>query len=235
MKHTPRLSVVVPCYNPVGAWKENLVKNFLKARAIENSIELILVNDGSTKNVVAEEIKATLAFIPEIKLVSYPVNKGKGYALREGVKAASGSLIIYTDIDFPYTYESFRKIYESLEESADVAVGVRGEEYYRHLPAARIRISKILRWFIKKFLQIPTDDTQCGLKGFNLRNKEIFLQTSINRYLFDLEFVFLSSKNKLSIKTIEVELRPEVVLSKMNWKILLQEAGNFLKIFLKAL
>jgi hypothetical protein len=72
------------------------------------------------------------------------------------------------------------------------------------------------------------------LKGFNQRGKEIFMQTSINRYLFDLEFVFLSARKKAIIKTIEVQLRPEVTLSTMNWKILLQEGGNFLKIFLRS-
>ena len=68
----------------------------------------------------------------------------------------------------------------------------------------------------------------------NQKGKDIFLQTSIDRYLFDLEFIFLSARNKLNIKTVEVELRPEIVLSKMNWKILLQEFGNFLKIFAKS-
>ena len=118
-------------------------------------------------------------------------------------------------------------------EQAYVAIGIRSEEYYTHLPKARVRISKLLRWFIKKFLRIPTDDTQCGLKGFNKKGKEVFLQTTINRYLFDLEFIFLAARNNLSIQTVEVQLRPEVTLSKMNWKILIQEFGNFLKIFVK--
>jgi hypothetical protein len=127
------------------------------------------------------------------------------------------------------------KIYSELKsENTDVVIGIRGEEYYTHLPQARVRISKLLRWFIKKFLRIPTDDTQCGLKGMNQKGKEVFLQTTINRYLFDLEFIFLSARKKLSIKTIEVELRPEIVLSKMNWKILLQEFRNFLKIFVRS-
>lgn len=145
-------------------------------------------------------------------------------------------MIIYTDIDFPYTHESFLKIYNALKnENADVAIGIRGEGYYHYLPKARVRISKLFRWFIKKFLHIPTDDTQCGLKGFNQKGKEIFLQTTINRYLFDLEFIFLSARKKLSIKTVEVELRPDIVLSKMNWKILTQEFGNFLKIFVRSI
>ena len=88
---------------------------------------------------------------------------------------------------------------------------------------------------IRRFLRIPTDDTQCGLKGFNAKGKEVFLQTSIDRYLFDLEFVFLSARKKLTLKKVVVELRPGIELSYMRWGVLMQEFGNFLKIFAKTI
>lgn len=197
------------------------------------SAELIVVNDGSSKNFTEGE--EVLLAASGIRHVTYTENKGKGYALRQGVETAKGEYIIYTDIDFPYTHQSFLKVYETLKAGNNVVIGIRGEEYYTHLPKSRVYISKFLRSLIRFFLRIPTDDTQCGLKGFNQKGKEVFLKTTINRYLFDLEFVFLSAREKLKMKTVEVELRPEVVLSKMNWKILLQEFGNFLKIFVRSM
>lgn len=214
---------------------QNVVARFSLLEAEIKAAQLIIVNDGSI-NLTEPTFTAAFNGYSNITCITYAENKGKGYALRQGVKAATGELVIYTDIDFPYTHESFLKLYSSLKnKEADVAIGIRGEEYYEHLPKARVRISKLLRWFIKKFLRIPTDDTQCGLKGFNQKGKEVFLQTTINRYLFDLEFIFLSARKKLTIKTVEVKLRPEIVLSKMNWKILAQEFGNFLKIFAKSI
>ncbi len=216
-------------------WQQNIIRNFEAIKNVIENFELIIVNDGSWRNFDEQEVKLFFSKFPAIKIISYSQNGGKGYALREGVKQAQGDLIIYTDIDFPYTHASFRKIYNSLrDENVDVVIGVRGEEYYTHLSRSRVRISKLLRWFIKKFLRIPTEDTQCGLKGMNQKGKEVFLQTTIDRYLFDLEFIFFSARQKLTIKTIEVELKPEIQLSKMNWKILLQEFGNFLKIFVKS-
>jgi hypothetical protein len=100
----------------------------------------------------------------------------------------------------------------------------------QNMPKARVYISKTLRFFIRKFLSIPTDDTQCGLKGFNTKGKEVFLQTKINRYLFDLEFVFLSARQSLSIAQVPVELKSGIVLSKMRGFILLGEGINFLRI-----
>ncbi len=229
------LTVVLPCYNPVEGWAENIIACFGAIKRQIPGTRLLLVNDGSL-TISTEAIKSAFAGHTDIEVVSYAENKGKGYALRQGIGKADTDLIIYTDVDFPYTHNSFTKIYTTLAANhTDVAIGIRGEEYYTHLPKARVRISKLLRWFIKKFLRIPTDDTQCGLKGMNRAGKDVFMQTSINRYLFDLEFVFLSARKKLVIKTVEVQLRPEVVLSRMNFTVLSQEFGNFLKIFLKSI
>lgn len=224
------LSIVLPCYNPLPDWVEIIRRHAALAQQNYSNVEIIVVNDGSRPNIHDQAVES----IPGVRLIKYETNRGKGYALRQGAQAATGEYIIYTDIDFPYTNESFDKIFEALKAGNDVAIGIRGEEYYAHLPASRVRISKFLRSLIRFFLRIPTDDTQCGLKGFNQKGKEVFLQTTINRYLFDLEFVFLSARKKLNIKTVEVELRPEITLSQMNWKVLLQEFGNFLKIFVRS-
>jgi glycosyltransferase involved in cell wall biosynthesis len=228
-----QLSVVLPCYNPPNKWADRVTATYRFLSEQLPEVELIVVNDGSTKNFTdAEEM---LLVASGIKHVTYTENQGKGYALRKGVETAQGKYIIFTDIDFPYTHQSFVKVLEALHAGNDAVIGIRGEEYYTHLPKSRVYISKFLRSLIRFFLRIPTDDTQCGLKGFNQKGKEVFLKTTINRYLFDLEFVFLSAREKLQIKTVEVQLRPDVVLSKMNWKVLLQEFGNFLKIFAQSI
>jgi glycosyltransferase involved in cell wall biosynthesis len=234
MPSNPALTIVLPLYNPVEGWLKNVNEQCAPLLKEIPGTQMILVNDGSIDFTSSKE--NCLQMSPEVKFISYCVNRGKGYALREGIKQAEGDLIIYTDIDFPYTTDSFLKLFSTLKDAnTDIAIGIRSEEYYTHLPKERVRISKLLKWFIKTFLRIPIADTQCGLKGMNQKGKEVFLQTTIDRYLFDLEFVFLAARNKLNIKSVEVELRPEIQLSKMNWRILLQEFGNFLKIFVRSI
>ena len=232
----PLVSIVLPCYNPLDGWLktiENSVSNIADQNIV---VEVIIVNDGSSKNFSEPEVTNFFIHRPEVSVISYAENRGKGYALRQGVKQAKGEFIIYTDIDFPYTQASFLAIYNALNiDNSDVAIGIRSGEYYTHLPKMRVYISKLLRFMIRKFLRIPTDDTQCGLKGFNQKGKEIFLQTSIDRYLFDLEFVYLSARKKVALKTVVVELREGIELSYMRWSVLLQEFGNFLKIFAKTI
>ncbi|MFN8286194.1 MAG: glycosyltransferase family 2 protein [Chitinophagales bacterium] len=236
MSAAPKLSIILPCYNAPSGWHKQVLQYYLDIKdLLAVPMEMLIVNDGSTNGFNQQLLRQFYADYPEIQLGSYNPNQGKGFALREGVKKCNGELIMYTDIDFPYTEQSFYDVYQALLKGNDVAVGVRDESYYKHLSGERTRISKLLRWFIKKFLRIPTDDTQCGLKGFNQKGKQIFLSTTIDRYLFDLEFIFLAAKQKRVIQTVPVQLRPDVQLSKMNWKILSEEFGNFLKIFAKSI
>ena len=196
-------------------------------------IELILVNDGSTERMSDAAVSHLKEAIPTVNYITYEKNRGKGYALRQGVKAVKTDLVIYTDIDFPYTEESFMKVYASLTEGFDVVPGHRGEAYYSKTPFMRKMISKFLRWTLKTFLRLPTDDSQCGIKGFNTVGAAVFLDTEIDRFLFDLEFIKLASKRKVKFQKAEVVLKPDVVFSKVNLKILARESLNFFKVLFR--
>ncbi len=153
--------------------------------------------------------------------------------MRQGVAAVQTDLTIYTDIDFPYTEESFLNVYEGLCAGFDVVPGHRGEAYYSKTPFMRKIISKFLRWTLKTFLRLPTDDSQCGIKGFNKIGASVFLDTQIDRFLFDLEFIKLASKRKVKFQKVEVTLKPNVIFSKVNGKILAREAVNFIKVLFR--
>lgn len=209
-------------------------------RAIESltqktgvEIDLILVNDGSTRHVGEAQINFIRASISSFHYINYSENRGKGYALRKGVSAAKNDLIIYTDIDFPYTDDSFLAIYEGLLDGFDVVPGHRGRAYYDKTPFLRKLISKFLRWTLKTFLRLPTDDSQCGIKGFNQVGADVFLDTQIDRFLFDLEFLKLSAKRKLKIQKAPVELKPNIVFSSVSLTILARESLNFIRVLFR--
>lgn len=231
-----QLSIVLPCFNPPDDWEVHVSKSYAHIAAhLGAAPELIIVNDGSSKDIEAD-IRILKTKIPQLIYTSLSRNKGKGAALRKGVSLASGALIIYTDIDFPYTEESFLKVFNALDtEDYDVAIGIKDATYYGHLPKYRTFISKALRKGIGFFFNMPVTDTQCGLKGFNQKGKAIFLDTTIDRYLFDLEFVYQSFRKhrNLKVKAVEVSLRPNVIFRAMNLKVLASESSNFLKILLK--
>lgn len=221
-------------YNPVSGWASTVLEKTTELKEIfpNEEFEVIVVNDGSDNdNYINEKIEINL-----YRLIEYPVNKGKGNAIRMGVQASTGDVIIYTDIDFPYEIESVAVIINALKNAdADIVIGVKDRSYYDHIPPVRLFISRLFRFFVRLFLRIPTDDTQCGLKGFDQKGKELFLKTTITRYLFDLEFIFIASRDKnIKIKTQEIKLRDDVQFRTMNLSIIKNETWNFIKILIRS-
>ncbi len=230
------LSLILPCYNPPQGWERNIVSVYrVFSKRIGLEPEVIIVFDGAFKSINPAEIKYLEDNLPKLRLISYEQNRGKGYAIRQGVAVADSDIIIYTDIDLPYTVESMIAIFEGLSSNAfDAGIGVKDEAYYAHLPPARRYISKCLRLLIRLFLSIPITDTQCGLKGFRSNVKPLFLKTTIDRYLFDLEFIrnsFLSGKFR--IQPVPVTLNEAVQFRKMNYSILIPEMLNFARLLFK--
>jgi glycosyltransferase involved in cell wall biosynthesis len=237
MTQAPRLTILLPCYNPPEGWEKQVVKSMdiIRHELAEHieELSLVIVNDGSSKGCAQAQQDYVESNVVDAAFVNYQINRGKGYALREGVKTIKCDLIVYTDIDFPYVEESVVKVAHALLKGNNVALGHRGKDYYDKTPWFRKVVSKTLRWVLKTFLRLPTDDSQCGLKGYDQKGAAVFLDTRIDRFLFDLEFIKLAAKRKLKIEKVEVELKPNVVFSKVNSRILLREMGNFFKVLFR--
>ncbi|MDP5169778.1 MAG: glycosyltransferase [Bacteroidia bacterium] len=231
------LDIVLPCYRPPEGWTGRIISSMqeLSRRLPDLSIRLILVNDGSPAGVEAGDIDVLHAHLPGMMYVDLKINQGKGAALRRGVGESTGRYCVFTDIDFPYTLDSVVSIVEELQSGTDIAIGIKDQSYYAHTPAIRKAISKVLRLLARTFLRIPITDTQCGLKGFNEAGRAIFLQTTIKRYLADLEFIFLADRSPLSMKAVTVALREGVEFSQVNVRILLTEGMNFMKVWGRSL
>lgn len=195
---------------------------------------MIVVDDGSP-NENAQSIFLRLTEIePCSRVISYPdgINRGKGYALRKGVDFSAADYQLVTDADFPYTIESMRRIVASLLEKGGIAAGNRDTAYYEKVPFFRRLLSRSLRWLLRNVLRQPISDSQCGLKGFDNAGKKIFLETTIDRFLFDLEFLMLAD-GRVQVTPVPVELRAGVTFSKVGWKILATEGRNFLWLLLR--
>lgn len=233
----PALDIILPCYNPIDGWEKTVLNGYKKICYLlpETKIQIIIVNDGSNKQISEESWSYLKKNIPHLQIKNLPQNKGKGFAVRKGVQLSESDLQIFTDIDFPYLEQDLVNIYQKLcEENCDIVIGHRSTNYYNNVPLSRTLLSKAFRQAIKRLLNLPVTDTQTGLKGFNKKGKAIFVSTTINRYLFDLEFLFLASHQKdISISTQEVTLKDNVQFSSLNPKILFTESFNFSKILVE--
>jgi glycosyltransferase involved in cell wall biosynthesis len=197
------------------------------------SIKWILVNDGSTQNMSNDFIDRISKDLSHFQYINLLSNKGKGYATRKGMQQVDADGYIYTDIDFPYQNDDIVRMLKALQDGADLVIAKRSEQYYSKVSASRTWISKRFKGLIRLLFNIPTTDTQAGLKGLSPKAKNLLLQTKVDRYLFDLELVKLCAKKNLKIVELQVQLKEGVVLSKVSYKVLFTEFFNLLRIFFR--
>jgi glycosyltransferase involved in cell wall biosynthesis len=231
-----KINIIIPCYNPPSAdWAANIVQEFatLEAMLSECTLGLVLVNDGSSRGITNSDFDLLKSKIANCQVVSYEINKGKGYALRKGIEASNADFHVFTDIDFPYELFSVANIIKEIQVQKGIAAGYRNQTYYKKVPLFRKVLSIAFRSFIR-FVGVPVSDTQCGLKAFDNDGKKVFLQTTTDRYLFDFEFLILAARQKnIPIYAVPVQLKDGVVFTTMGWKVLKTEFFNLIKILLR--
>ncbi|HXT50600.1 MAG TPA: glycosyltransferase [Thermoanaerobaculia bacterium] len=135
------LSVVVPVYNERYLVCESLRRVLAAAPSWEgvSAVEVLVVEDGSTDG-TRELLREFAAAEPRITLIEHERNSGKGAAVRTGIAAAQGDLIVFHDADLEYDARDIGRLVKPfLEDGADVVYGSRFSSserrrvlYYRH-------------------------------------------------------------------------------------------------------
>lgn len=234
------MDLVIPFYNPQPGWEQKLVNRYNQLitdhfNGDKESIHVIVVNDGSQNRFTEKEVHFLKENIPGIEAICYKENKGKGFALRTGVAKTKTDYCIYSDNDFPFGLGIIREMYDTLLHGADIVTGCRTSgNYFRHLPFKRKIASKGLAFVNKYLLRLPVTDTQAGIKAFNKFGKALFLQTTTDRFLFDMEFILLAGRVRdLNIREINVNITADVKMTDFSRKIMKQEFRNLIRIILK--
>lgn len=227
------LDIILPCCNPASGWVYDLVEHYLALRQLLPAVplQLILVNDGSTRNFGEDEVTFLQRQIPGIHIVSYAVNRGKGHAIREGLRRAMYDCQVCTDLDFPFGVAVVKEVFASLEQGADIVAGERGSSYLALLPLKRRIVTRISRAINRYVLRMPLYDAQAGIKGFNAQGRAILERTKVDGFLYDSEFIFKAGRKQLNIRAIPVHCRPGIRFSSFRVKLLWREMRNYLKFF----
>src|SRR5262249_45155259 len=117
-------SIVIPAYNE----SERLPASVDKVLAYMSqqgwSAEVIVVNDGSRDN-TADVVRQYARTHPIVRLVENPGNRGKGYAVRNGMSQAKGDVLLFSDADLSSPIYEASKLLRALAQGADVAIGSR--------------------------------------------------------------------------------------------------------------
>lgn len=167
-------------------------------------VETIVVIDGSPDN--TDEVAASYNDkLEDYKIIDRKENKGKGYTVKEGMLAAKGKFILFTDADNSTPIEQVDKLLKETEKY-EVVIGSRyggGGKLAKAQPLSRIIGSRALNMIIQLLAVRGIKDTQCGFKLFQHgAAKEIFSRQTFDRFSFDIEILAIA--RKLGFKTKEV-------------------------------
>lgn len=204
------LSIVIPAYNEEQRLPSTLDQVF---RWLDQSpfrdTEVLVVDDGSADG-TAKLVEGRALSEPRLRLVRNPGNRGKGYAVRNGMLAARGEWILFSDADLSAPIEELPKLLDAAQaQGASIAIGSRAldrsligvhQSQWRELSG--IFFNRIMRMITG----LPFSDTQCGFKLFHRdAAQRIFPLQKLDGFSFDVEDLFVAST--LGIPTVEIPVR----------------------------
>jgi len=216
MKNNSSVSLVVPCYNEeINIQKGVLDKigNFTKNNP--DFLEVLIVDDGSSdgsKKIIKEKY---LNQFPKFKLIENQ-HQGKAFAIINGIKNSSCRFVMFSDIDLATPIEEADKLIQQAKSGVKIVIGSRssqraGAPVLRKIMAVGFILIRNLLIGLKGI-----QDTQCGFKLFDKKVAIAIIekllvfhdkrkaQGSSVTAGFDLEFLFLASKNHYSIREVPV-------------------------------
>jgi len=171
------------------------------AAELPAAIDVLVVDDGSTDETVAivegrPEMAGSIAGI-SLRVLRVP-HGGKGSAVRAGMLAATGDLVIFADADMATPPDQIPLIALALADH-DVALGSRiqpdGSDMRATQPVYRRLLGKVFHLLASLWVAGPVQDTQCGFKGFTREAAhDLFERQRVTSIVFDVELIYLARR-----------------------------------------
>lgn len=201
-----KISIVIPAYNEELNIKNTLNEIIDYLKAFGSDYEILVVDDGSTDSTkaIAEETLLN----NNGKLLKNERNMGKGAAIKKGMLAASGAIILFMDADNSTSIKELDKFLPYVKEF-DVVIGSRrieGSDLESSAPAYRVILGNFYVWLSRILIKSVIRDYNCGFKLFKKEAARIiFSKQLMNDWSYDTEDIFLAEKFKFKIKEVPVK------------------------------
>ena len=205
-----KLSIIIPVYNE----ENTILKVSEKVKSLPLEKEIIIVDDGSTDR--TREVLEKIKNIQNLKVIFKNKNQGKGSAIREGLKYASGEAIIIQDADLEYEPTDIVHIFKLWIEGYPVVYGSRFLSKNR-MPLHSLIANKFLTVLTNiLFFSHLTDMETC----YKLCPRELLLSLNLQSKGFEIEPEITCKilKRGIKIKEVPIIYNPRQSGKKINWK-----------------
>ncbi len=196
-----KISVIIPCFNEHQTIVDVLDK-VLEINSSKYNLEIIIVDDYSTDG--SREILNNISKNKIQHLILNEKNYGKGYSIRQGIRKASGEIILIQDADLEYDPHDYEKLLKPiLNGNADIVYGSRfiGSDSKRVLYFWHSVGNYFLTFLSNMFSNLNLSDMECGYKVFK---SKIIKNIELNENRFGFEPEITAKISSLDIKIYEV-------------------------------
>lgn len=201
------LEVIIPAYDEEVRIKRTLdrIREYYSDQTY--TWRITVVSDGS-KDRTGAIVNEFAAQDDRFRLLEYKPNRGKGHAVRYGIRRANAKRILFCDADLATPQEETEKLWKSMDAGADVAIGSRPLRDSR-LEVRQPLYREILGRAFNKAVQLLAvkgiDDTQCGFKMFTAESAEtVFSRCKFDGFGFDFEALLIARDLGLRIDEIPI-------------------------------
>jgi dolichyl-phosphate beta-glucosyltransferase len=203
----PSLSVVIPAYNEARRLPATLERVKAHLGGAKRAFEVVVVDDGSSDG-TADVARAAGG---AVRVLRHEPNRGKGYAVRRGMLAATGERRLMTDADLSTPIEELARLEAEIDRGVDVAIGSRavaGARIEVHQPAYREAMGRLFNVLVQALLLPGLADTQCGFKLFTAAAAATaFGACRLDGFSFDVEALYVARRRGLRIAEVPVMWR----------------------------
>ena len=198
-----KLSVIIPVYNEI----ESIQEILKRVKATNLASEIIVVDDGSKDG--TRDILKTLDGKEGVRVILHEKNQGKGAAVRTGIHAAEGEILLIQDADLEYDPRDYPALLKPIEEGiADVVYGSRFLGGPRRVAMFWHMIANYLLTFMTNVLyDTILTDMETGYKAFRRKVIEGMTLHS-NSFNFEPEFTAKALKRHYRIFEVPISFNP---------------------------
>jgi glycosyltransferase involved in cell wall biosynthesis len=195
-----KLSVVIPVYNE----RDTIAEILRRVERVGLAYEIVVVDDGSSDG-TREVLQRLAGRRPRLRLILHERNRGKGAAVRTGIAAARGDLILIQDADLEYDPRDYRALLQPIKEGkADVVFGSR------FLGAAR-RPTMFWHMVANKLLTLLTNVLYNSIlsdmeTGYKLFRREVIQSIPLRARRFEFEPEITAKLLKRRVRIFEVPI-----------------------------
>jgi len=206
----PQVSIIVPAYNEASRLPHSLRllgDHFTSWSS--RSFEVLVVVEHSTDGTL-ELAREAMAEQANFRIIANRAHRGKGFAVRSGMREARGALLFYMDADLSVPLEEIDRFLAHFEAHPEdeVLIGSRqhpGSRIERRQSFLRQTMGKTFNHILRSLALLPFRDTQCGFKAFRREAaREIFALQTIDGFAFDVEVLLLAQALGCHVRELPV-------------------------------